>query len=1263
MAEEGIRNFDWQDSYRTSALNKKGEPTDILHDFYIPALKRITEYDRVAGYFRSTSLAAASQGYSAFLNHGGHMRMIVGADLQVQDVAAILSGNHQRLSDKLMEELEGEERWPDEVKNGVALLGEMVASGQLKIKVAFRVNANTQKPISVDSTEDGYVHEKWFVMRDAEGNRLYGSGSLNESRTALVLNAENIDVHCDWWGIHDASRINGAEESFNILWSNMNPSMVVKEIPEAVRDKLIHLKTLSNKPTEIDGTVIQMEVEPTVEEMLKFAVLKDAPKMPNGLYVGMYSAPVEPWPHQEIVSRRLIESHPYSYMMCDEVGLGKTIEAALAMRSLILSGRTKRVMVVAPASLTDQWQRELAQKAMLPFAKTQVKAGGQGKIQHKYIYPWTSEDVDSDLYSPDFNVISSGLVSRRERLNSIDRMDDCDIVLIDEAHYARRQNSRSGSLETAKYGNLYKAIDEHLKKKAEGLWLATATPMQIDAIEVFDLFRLTGRAGQYEVDPTLSIAYFRLLGKILGNIDLTRQQWGLLGQSYAQIEALDPFLWNNIQKTAVSSKNRRVLKDLPVSDPLRADVKYLKQPLFSTSPLSRVMMRHTRKLLEIYRQNGELTSNLARRQIRPICAIHFTTEEESFYQSLEDYCNGLNEQIHKSRKDKIKQIMGFYLNFLQLRFASSFYAVQQTLMRRLKRVNQTLTVGGKTFDSEEEFDEAIEQLRDSDEYTEDDISEITFDALLKDRDPHDLEWERDRIESMLDILNRMNQTPSKIQKLLEELSSRSNGSRVRQTVLFTRFYDSLQSIRDYLKTRNPVMRVGVYSGGHAEWYNPEERRDVSTTHEEIKRLFLDGEIDLLLCTDAAAEGLNLQTADLLINFDMGWNPMKIEQRIGRIDRIGQKHSQIEVMNMCYLGSTEEKVYGRLCERLQIAGLVVGEQQISMLPVDAEQFRKLDAGHITLDELEKESKDRLHRQKEAIASMEMSAQDMYEMYHRVSHEMREIQYPADLNDMWDAFTTSSYFESLGAKFLPNGKWHLPETDYSSEFTATISRSQLDNPEEFLTWGNNTVEIILNRMSSMLDDFSCIKRVSVSKNNVEVVGYVVETTSGTKLVTAYSDLEGLTIDKDAVVTEAEIKEAEECLKPIAEKETEQTELAIKAMKKNDEVAHLHETLVQSCALSLLEKYQNSGFTKASDLVKSIIENPTLMTVELPYQLFSGKASLLLFPVYESSGHVSVTICGELYNCCSEMIQRSMSEIKKKRSEITTEEIIHRIKSIKS
>ena len=506
--DEDFRSYKWQVNYSTSALNEDGRPTDILHDFYIPALKRAVRYDRVAGYFRSTSLAAASQGFTAFLANEGKMRLIVGADLQLQDVAAILAGNNKKLSEDLMKELENPEEWSREVQNGVALLGHMVSNGNLEVKVAFRVSSDTSKPISADSTEDGYVHEKWLVMYDGNGNRIYGSGSLNESRTALSLNAENLDVNCDWEGNRDKKRTDIAESNFNDLWNNRNPHMVTMDIPDAVRDRLIRLKDLSGKPTEIDGTVFRDVTEPSTLEKLKFAVLKDAPKMPGGIYIGMYSAPVEPWPHQEIVSRRLIEGWPYSYMMCDEVGLGKTIEAALAIRSLILSGRAKRVLIVAPKSLTDQWHRELASKAMLPFCKTRVKPGQSGKLEHEQIYPKNGEFIDDDMYSPPLNIISSGLVSRKERQKMMDLAAECDVILVDEAHYARRSNPRGGASEAPKYGNLYRALRDHVSPKTKCLWLATATPMQIDPIEVYDLFKLCGRSGPFLADSALSMEYF-----------------------------------------------------------------------------------------------------------------------------------------------------------------------------------------------------------------------------------------------------------------------------------------------------------------------------------------------------------------------------------------------------------------------------------------------------------------------------------------------------------------------------------------------------------------------------------------------------------------------------------------------------------------------------------------------------------------------------------------------------------------------------------
>ena len=100
----------WQLSYRTSTLRPDGRPVDILHDFYIPALQRSVRYDRVAGYFRSTSLAAASQGFSALVGRQGQMRLIVGADLDPDDVRAILHGSEERLAARLNAELDGASR-------------------------------------------------------------------------------------------------------------------------------------------------------------------------------------------------------------------------------------------------------------------------------------------------------------------------------------------------------------------------------------------------------------------------------------------------------------------------------------------------------------------------------------------------------------------------------------------------------------------------------------------------------------------------------------------------------------------------------------------------------------------------------------------------------------------------------------------------------------------------------------------------------------------------------------------------------------------------------------------------------------------------------------------------------------------------------------------------------------------------------------------------------------------------------------------------
>lgn len=151
-----LRDYPWEQCYATSDLRDDGQPVDILHDFYIPALARATHYDRVAGYFTLTSLAAASQGFSRFVEHGGKARFVVGLQLTAEDAQAILHGDQQRATEQMLAELEQVPQWPSQVRQGVELLAWMVANGCLEVGVGLRVRGQpgrdqgTPQPLDYD---------------------------------------------------------------------------------------------------------------------------------------------------------------------------------------------------------------------------------------------------------------------------------------------------------------------------------------------------------------------------------------------------------------------------------------------------------------------------------------------------------------------------------------------------------------------------------------------------------------------------------------------------------------------------------------------------------------------------------------------------------------------------------------------------------------------------------------------------------------------------------------------------------------------------------------------------------------------------------------------------------------------------------------------------------------------------------------------------------------------------------------------------------
>ena len=150
-------------------------------------------------------------------------------------------------------------------------------------------------------------------------------------------------------------------------------------------------------------------------------------------------------------------------------------------------------------------------------------------------------------------------------------------------------------------------------------------------------------------------------------------------------------------------------------------------------------------------------------------------------------------------------------------------------------------------------------------------------------------------------------------------------------MVFTQYTDTMDFLREDL-LKHADLRLMCFSGRGGEIPSADGSwRRVS--RDDAKRRFRDGEADVLLCTDAAAEGLNFQFCGALINYDMPWNPMRVEQRIGRIDRLGQEHGIIRIVNLHYEGTVETDVYRALRKRIGLFESVVGRLQpiLAQLP--------------------------------------------------------------------------------------------------------------------------------------------------------------------------------------------------------------------------------------------------------------------------------------------------------------------------------------------
>jgi superfamily II DNA/RNA helicase len=855
---------------------------ELLEALYVPALSRAVRYDRCCAYFSSSVLSTAARGFGGFIQNllalgdaapKPSARLLVNEQLNPRDLDALLAtGDDRILGEKLLKQFKTPQEAVERCR--LEMLAWLVASGLMEVRVGLMRRTR------------GILHAKYGVVTDTRGNRLAFMGSGNETGEALTENYEELEVRTSW---QDAEFVENYERQFETIWNGQDADVACVPLPDAVRERLVAFAPEEPPVEEI------VSVKETASVAMLWRFLAEAGYFPNGDAACDATAFVDLWPHQRRVVEDVSKAFPEGRLLCDEVGMGKTIEAVVALKRLQCGRGVRRALLLVPAGLLRQWQEELREKGGLL-----VPVWDNGFIVHA---DGRREPVDESVVFGTHDVLLvsrewARLVGHRERLLTAPTWD---LVLLDEAHAARRARAEEGEFNS---GNLLLDLlrQLQLKRRTRGILLLSATPMQTQPWEPWDLLSVLGVGGGW-------LAEFRDIRSYYEGIEELRDGMpsAARARAMARLSLSDPSF-----PCAPGDKSYASV------DELAKDVEYAignERGRFAEwfrkgSPLARRMHRNTRETLRQYHRQGLLDTVPSERDVQDVLYDYEDVSERKCYDAVRTYINKRFDALEGQKKGK-----GFVMTIYLRRASSSPLAIRRSLGRRrekLEGVAERRAVDGSYVERDEELD--ARDLSDADA----DVERV--DPALP-TDLREARAEINEMDALIAHLDALGATDSKFAVFLKGLRDLTGSGR--RALVFTEYTDTMEYLREQLRHEYGDA-LACYSGQGGSVRESGTWKTVPKA--EITERLTSGEIRVLLCTDAASEGLNLQAANALINYDLPWNPSKVEQRIGRIDRIGQRESLLPIRNLFLRNSVDMKVYQALRTRCRLFEQFVGRMQ-------------------------------------------------------------------------------------------------------------------------------------------------------------------------------------------------------------------------------------------------------------------------------------------------------------------------------------------------
>lgn len=530
-------------------------------------------------------------------------------------------------------------------------------------------------------------------------------------------------------------------------------------------------------------------------------------------YFTLSIARIDPLPHQlEAVYDYFLALPRIRFLLADDPGAGKTIMAGLLIKELKIRGLIKRVLLVTPANLTFQWQREMQEKFRELF-----KVINAEDLRSMYGQnPWQQYDQA---------VTSISWVSRIEDAKQSLLRSHWDLIIVDEAHKMSAYNEDKKTL-------AYQ-LGERLSEMTDHFLLMTATPHKGDP----DNFRL----------------FLELLDKDV----------------YGDIKSLEK---------AIENRNApfylRRVKEALVSFP---------------DP-----------------ETGKTISLFTKRNVQTI-GFEINDNELEFYDSLTRFVE--DQSIKAAADNSVRgRALGFTMAMLQRRFASSLYAVRRSL-ERMKEKREIILKDPEGYRKKQINQRLPDDYYDlTDEEQQEVLSEL--EAIVISYNPSDLKTE---IRALGELINQAKvlesqEIETKLTKLREVITTQGLFKDPNMKLLiFTEHKDTLEYLVE--KLRGWGLSVTQIYGG----------MKIGNRNEPGTRLSAEREFkescQIMVATEAAGEGINLQFCWFMINYDIPWNPVRLEQRMGRIHRYGQDKDCL-IFNFVTTNTREGRVLTTLFDRIR-----------------------------------------------------------------------------------------------------------------------------------------------------------------------------------------------------------------------------------------------------------------------------------------------------------------------------------------------------------